>query len=460
MLIQPCGRWCRRFFDGIQSTTSWLQCAVTLGSWNILERFFPGIPFLYKTGARLVGAISKRSPLYNLGVSSFIVSNISCFLACVIFYYYAQSAVQHFELYQPDQKRRRRIAMASTFFFCFFTANVFLSAAYTESPYGLLSIAQLLCLILAEEGGTKQSRHTWYQTSLVLTALAHFCRSNAILLLLPIFFFCVRRSPTPWSPIRFAAHWLIAACGAAFCFAPLVIVYGDGYAEYCLDDAEVREDPRRASSEFLFHVVGKLTGKWAPPIVPTAPVWCTRTFPCVYSYVQARYWHVGLFQSLRFQQLDSIIISIPTIIIAISCLVNFIRVCREAARRTRKTMIEAVILHRLAGDVFVLVSLVAIVVLMANTEIIIRFTFCCPIFYVHIGQLYVQCWERRAKPERPMSDDSHADRQKEGIGENASVPSKGAATWMDTFMLKFYLAHHFFWYFLGFLLFCNWVRYT
>ncbi|KAF7428396.1 ER membrane glycoprotein subunit of the GPI transamidase complex-like protein [Pleurotus ostreatus] len=50
----------------------------------------------------------------------------------------------------------------------------------------------------------------------------------------------------------------------------------------------------------------------------SAPEWCSRTIPSIYSYVQAKYWNVGLFKYWTLQQLPNFILPAPVLLILFS----------------------------------------------------------------------------------------------------------------------------------------------
>ncbi|XP_048468959.1 palmitoyltransferase ZDHHC18-A isoform X1 [Rhincodon typus] len=207
--------------------------------------------------------------------------------------------------------RDRRLAFLSSLLFCLTPANVFMSAAYSESMFVLLAFGGMLNL---EKG--------WLVTSCILFSLSAAVRSNGIVnagfLLYSQLRVCslyVRHktkvmekdSYRSWLNLILRSVLLVAA-GTAMIVLPFVLFQYYGYLTFCKSTVNPALDiPQR-----LLQLAGN-KGYRVPDKETDPPVWCHRQYPIIYSYIQDTYWNVGFLRYYQLRQLPNFLLAFPVV---------------------------------------------------------------------------------------------------------------------------------------------------
>eukprot|EP00741_Cyanophora_paradoxa_P005791 tig00000113_g5612.t1 len=228
--------------------------------------FFPLYPLCVRWLAAvarplLLGAVSE-SQLFLL--SALVVSNCAFVAAAVVLHRLCLALTS-------DAALSRRAAAL----FCAAPASVFLSAAYTESLFALLSFSG--ALLLARGRPTPAA---------LLFALAAATRSNGALLALLLAHAGVAGA---WAarpqPPKALLSLVAAGLRCLLVLAPLAAFQYQGYSLFCAGPA------------------------------PPRP-WCSRPVPLLYSFVQDRYWNVGFLRYYELKQIPNFALATPALLLS------------------------------------------------------------------------------------------------------------------------------------------------
>lgn len=247
--------------------------------------FFPLLPIAMKTlSSTLFFPLSFLLPQRSISLLSGVAINALAFpLATVCLY------LLTLELSQNN----RKLSLLAAGFFSLNPASVFMSAVYSETLFSLFTFAGLLAL---------EKRRPWL--SAVVFSLASFTRSNGIVLCGFLGYQCLENI---FSTIllseayQSSCHklWLLGKCLCQLCVCCLQCLvtvapfYGFqlyGYIIYC---EMCRSTP-----------VG---------------VWCNRTLPFPYSFIQEHYWNVGFLNYYRWKQLPNFLLASPIVLLTLFC---------------------------------------------------------------------------------------------------------------------------------------------
>ncbi|KAL5118517.1 ER membrane glycoprotein subunit of the GPI transamidase complex-like protein [Pleosporales sp. CAS-2024a] len=199
-------------------------------------------------------------------VAAIVISN-TCHLLSVLVLY-------QLLLLTAGPRQRQQVAFIGATLHVMTPASMFLSSPYAEAPFSLLNLAGML--LYAQSRTMAQARRAslgedaYKLGSGIMFGLATLMRSNGLLSGLVFLCDVARYFPQVFSK-RLSVHdakRLIITCmaGSIIAFAFVGPQY-IAYVEYCTGER-----------------------KW------DAPTWCKRTIPSVYSWVQSRYWNIGMFR--------------------------------------------------------------------------------------------------------------------------------------------------------------------
>ena len=249
--------------------------------------FFP----LYPMNIRLLG----KTLLLPLG---FITNQRSIFLISSVLLNFITFPITVVVLYllTLEISKSRKISILTAALFCVNPASVFMSAAYTECLFCLLTFSGLLAL---------QKHHLW--TSCVFFALAGATRSNGMVLCGFIAYRCITKLYTSLlyaKSFRIRAAQVVKALVAAFiqcCIAalPFVLFQSYGYYLYCTEQLPTLD---------------RTAGKHLP-----LPAWCLWKLPFSYSYIQEHYWNVGFLRYYQLKQIPNFLLASPTVFLSAYC---------------------------------------------------------------------------------------------------------------------------------------------
>ncbi|TPX33250.1 hypothetical protein SmJEL517_g03847 [Synchytrium microbalum] len=217
--------------------------------------FFPALPMTL----RLFGIDDELTTI----VTGLIVTNI-CFVLAALSLYRLSLRV----LKDP------KIATISALLFCIGPGGPFMSSIYTESPFAMLSF-----------GGMLAFSNQKPIVASVLWGMAATFRSNGVLLsgfLLYGLLLDFRTRKLALTKV------LTSLIGITIVVSSMAASQYCGYRAFCQDvDAD------------------------------SLPPWCNNTLPMIYSFVQQKYWDVGLFKYYKPSQIPNFIVAAPILAMTI-----------------------------------------------------------------------------------------------------------------------------------------------
>jgi len=209
-------------------------------------------------------------------------------------------------------------------------------APYTEPFFTYLSYRGLLCC----------TRQQWFFASL-LFALAGFFRSNGILLAGFIIWgllvrpFLDRQKPHPKTILKSLALTAIVS-------SPFIGHQYLAYLSFCSPEQK--------------------------------PQWCSKFLPFIYSYVQSKYWNVGLFHYWTINQLPNFILAAPTLLLIFAyCIHHLQRILPHSGTltmRSRSFKSLTIDPHAIYSTILCLIFLFA-----SHTQIVLRLAGSIPLTY-------------------------------------------------------------------------------
>ena len=197
-----------------------------------------------------------------------------------------------FALYLLTQDLSENVTFSRlvTFLFCLNPASVFMSAVYSETLFALFTFSTLLAL-------TRGS--SWLSTMFI--ALATATRSNGVVLcgflayhslehLWKILFKTTKSRQEVF--YRVVLKLFVSGLQGAVALAPFILFQYYGYMLYC-------------------------KGK------DSDPEWCDWKVPIPYSYIQDRYWNVGVLRYFEFKQVPNFLLATPVVILSILAMAKY-----------------------------------------------------------------------------------------------------------------------------------------
>ena len=269
--------------------------------------FFPLHPWILRTSVTIV------DPVFCLLVN---VRKRSLLMTCgwVLNTIYFTAAV--FSLYHLTIRLfgRNKIALITSFLFCFNPAGVFFSSFYSES---LFSCLQFSALYFFELGSF--SSELW---SLLLFGLGCATRSNGIL-------------SCGFITHRIAKNFISKAGSASLSikstfYQNLCLVVNTGLKLITFNGIIL-------SPFVLYQLYGYKLYCFSFDLNITHSAWCiNQTLPFSYSYIQDRYWDVGLLRYFEQKQMPNFLLAAPMLLLC-SCSV-FSYCCNKRNHVTLKTL--------------------------------------------------------------------------------------------------------------------------
>lgn len=275
--------------------------------------FYP----LYPAAIRIIGTIIRKI-FFVLNVHSSLV--IAAVLINYIFF--VKSAVIFFDLSRIVLKRPS-IAYKAAILYCMSPANIFFSAAYTESMFAYFTFYSML-------GSIQNNVFT-----IVPLSLSTLVRSNGIINIGFLAYFKFKiicntlyteiNSKEGYMSIRRLYNLIIRKKTISSIFKllsmiivilfPFIILQIYNYIIFCTTQLN--------SSKLPIHIVDYAKTRQLVLQYNATSVWCHVKIPIAYSYIQEKYWNVGFLNYYELKQIPNFIIALPTIYIMIKCIVEF-----------------------------------------------------------------------------------------------------------------------------------------
>ncbi|XP_067399417.1 GPI mannosyltransferase 2 isoform X2 [Emydura macquarii macquarii] len=264
--------------------------------------FFPVYPLSVRAVAEvtlwpLQGLLCLRSRLL---LSAVLLNALLSVLAAVVLYELGCIVL-----------RCRRMAFLSAILFCLTPANVFMTAAYSESMFAFLVFSAMLQM---EKG------QSW--TSGLLFSLAAGVRSNGVIntgfliysqskdlaLQLQAGAGTIMKPSHVWRRLlRLAASVVLMSAGVLFPFA-LFQFYA--YLRFCDPDTSPEHTVPRPLLQLAVDKGYRLAA-----MNGVKPAWCSQRLPVIYSYIQAVYWNVGFLRYFEPKQVPNFLLAVPVTVL-------------------------------------------------------------------------------------------------------------------------------------------------
>ncbi|XP_019368027.1 PREDICTED: GPI mannosyltransferase 2 [Gavialis gangeticus] len=265
--------------------------------------FFPVYPLSIRVVAEvalwpLQGLLCLRSRLL---LSAVLLNTLFSVLAAVVLYELGCVVLQC-----------RRTAFLSAILFCLTPANVFMTAAYSESMFALLAFSAMWQL---EKG------RSW--TSGLLFSFAAGVRSNGVInagfllytqsrrlaLQLQAGAGSVMKQAWVWRQLLGLAASVVLTCAGLFLSPALFQLYA--YLRFCDPDVS----PEHAVPQPLLQLaVDK--GYRLAGMTGVKPAWCSHRVPMIYSYIQDVYWNVGFLRYFQLKQIPNFLLAAPITVLS------------------------------------------------------------------------------------------------------------------------------------------------
>ncbi|KAF4673422.1 hypothetical protein FOL47_010574 [Perkinsus chesapeaki] len=362
--------------------------------------FFPGLPILINVMEGLASSILPEWVLPAQRVDRLLLCGAVItnisFVLASVLLYWLGLAVL------SDRKDGVSVAYYGALFFAIPMSNIFMSAIYTESLYSMLTFAGLLLLYTAANA-YRPDQSRWAELGQATLALGSAITLAAATL--------TRSNGTLNAPflISFGIHTrslLLAIPLVLLVLLPLPLYLRYAWSLYC---SNIGLDNRP---------------------------WCDEGGN-VYSYIQKEYWNVGLFEYYTPNNIPNFLLAVPSMSIAVTAVVRGLsRYCPQLSRAfSPKAWIEGVVSaaydYKRSPFVFQLMVLTFFTLLCANVQVMTRLLTGCPLYYWQLGSFY---------------DSIIAD--KKGGGR------------ISTVAFYVYLLFHSVYFFIGPIMFCNFLPWT
>lgn len=289
--------------------------------------FLPGLPLALVLGdgalspfMSMVVSLCPRTRMLLVGV---LLSN-ACFVGAVLALHALTLRVWR------DEERARWAALL----LCISPASVFFSSLYTESLFALLSFGGLMYLARDQVPTLWLLSLSWltfspplehWRATWVFMA-ASLVRANGVLLMLPLLAHQVQR-------YRFLSA-LIQSLLVTFPVACYLFV---AHVKFCLASHDARS------------------------------TWCLDALPNAYAYVQAHYWHNGLFAYWELRNVPHFLLAAPALFIAAAG-------CRHAMSHPPNAWMARALVLQWGG-------MALLCLLTMNVQVATRFLSSCPPLY-------------------------------------------------------------------------------
>ena len=273
--------------------------------------FFPLFPLMVRAvGNSALFLLQYFMSYASVLLISAVIVNIACFVL---------SAMTLYELGRIAL-RSDTLAYRAAQFYCINPANIFFSAAYSESCYALLTFRGMLML----------ERNYWV-SSAVFFAFSSAARSNG-LVNIGFLLYRAARDAVAWILLyvqakakvnysRFGLNVCQLGMLLVLCVAPFAAFQYHAYTGYCNYQASYRDLPEHVRK------YGNKMGYRMPYMDPS--VWCSSWLPLSYSYIQLSHWNVGFLKYYELKQIPNFLLATPIAVLCSCMILSYL--CKHAS---------------------------------------------------------------------------------------------------------------------------------
>lgn len=263
------------------------------------------------------------------------------------------------------KKQDRKLAFLAACLHIFSPAGLFMSAPYAESTHALFSFVGSLLFVLSfsQSGASSGLQDASILLSGVMYGLATIVRSNGILNGMLFFEEAVRLLYSMTKSVTFAKTRRLLAVGiAGVCTAlGFVIPQYIAYGQFCMNT----NDPR---------------------------IWCLRSIPSIYSFVQDHYWDNGFFRYWTLSNVPLFALASPMLAIMTysaywTLSVNSNRLKKGIAQAHPEVRLTGRLLRSLAAPQM---TLAILTFLKHHVQIITRMSSGYPVWYLWLAYILIE----------------------------------------------------------------------
>lgn len=201
--------------------------------------------------------------------------------------------------------RNEKMAITAGYLFCMNPASVFFSAPYSESLFAMVTFSVIY----------ESARGNILSASVPLI-MGIFCRSNGLINVGFIFYHGIRSlwlDDDVFSRIKLSLKLLLISIVSGLAFISIQRYH---FSLFCVKSS-IRHSKEVVSYATANNLI--LAGNGSEIVSP----WCGASIPLAYSYVQSKYWNVGIFNYYEFKQIPNFILAAPILYLFLKILSGY-----------------------------------------------------------------------------------------------------------------------------------------
>lgn len=286
--------------------------------------FFPFYPYLAKIFVTILQYLIPFLSVDSITLLTFITINIFCFIKSAQCLYELSTVIMN-----------KNLAFKATILFCFNPASVFFTAPYTESVFCYLTFKSMLNSTLLYKKYIKQSHFQARDFTYIIPFCLSTCtRSNGVLnigflvyALICLFLQKIKSRTRIFDCLLCTSKFIVLTVVLVFiCMLPFISFQLFSYKTFCKN---FKTD--------LHHLVlnHKDVANFVLPgsFLNHNQTWCYSKIPLAYSYIQSHYWKVGFLQYYELKQIPNFLLASPIIIIILGHSFQFFKQCPKSINK-------------------------------------------------------------------------------------------------------------------------------
>ena len=282
--------------------------------------FFPVFPVVVRVVADyVVGPVQHmlllHMSLYSCVLVAAVAINIVMFCSAAVLLYYLGIHVLCCE----------RLAYRAALLFSINPASVFMTAAYTESLFAMVSFAGMLSL-----------EHNKLVLSVLLFALSGAVRSNGLISIGFLSYYLVKKHTDLLTHLwdlmsRKPRHKLQLMCNAihneyknvikSICLVPCFLIIPIPFVIFQMYSFMVVCTSSRSIASLMYM-------DWVP-VTDNTPLWCRHSRPLPYAAIQSKHWNVGFLRYYELKQVPNFLLALPMVILCVSAIIDY---CKQRSK--------------------------------------------------------------------------------------------------------------------------------
>ncbi|XP_070533797.1 GPI mannosyltransferase 2-like [Ptychodera flava] len=434
--------------------------------------FFPLYPMMLSltkeqmTSQQLLSVMSMHSTILFLAV----FTNVIFFVIAAVLLYKLGSTVLKDE----------QLAFKAALLFCINPAGIFMTAAYTESMFAAVSFLAMFLLeknyifpaaaVFAVSTATRSNGTV--SCGFILYFLARYVIRNLVTV-----YKAKQLSVLIISLIRIFTKGLLSLVSVFLILSPFFIFQYYAYIKFCTDQKlfglfDVVRPLTEMRHEYIdFQESGDFVDATPSAVFGKAP-WCNNTPPLIYSYIQEKYWNVGLFQYYELKQIPNFLLALPMIILGCAAVWTYctarwshVKVLGLIPRKEKEEDAENNDRAGFYSDgVFVylvhMASLLLFGILFMNIQVITRFlASSCPVIYWFVAAITTTTPANCS--DSPVEDQDQNTEKNWIVMASANIVTHQIVNWKENnvktnLILAYFLMYNI----LGTVLHCNFLPWT